>query len=316
MGLNQNYETHPDNFYKPEKIIIDGKKYREFFIKFNNLYEIYEFLKSKHAINAKVFSELKSLTGAYSFAGIPYEDAVEDLIDFSEEGYDNFLTLVRELATIKSGYKHEYELKRTLAGGHLNIPAYSAGSPLCYESYERVKKPKFINIHSTLSYPWYTTKEQVLNKAIILVSVINALEKNGYKVNLSTFELSVDFDELLYVAVNVKRIGEMTNLQALYKTNCHVEFLRRILFRILEASAVTNSWNDGYGQTCEEKFAKKFLNIGKDDLYFGTPSELDIKGDDLGRDFKSCLEILDLNSKFNVAEITDEFNQRVKRLIK
>ena len=316
MGLNRNYETHPDNFYKPEIITVGRDEYTQFFIKFDNLYEIYEFLKSKHAINTGVFSELSSVEGTYSFAGIPYEEAVEDLIDFSEEGYDDFLTLVREIATIKSGYKHEYELRRTLAGGHLNVPAYSTGSPLCYESYERVKKPKFINIHSTLSYPWYTSKQQVLNKAIILVSVINALEKNGYNVNLSTFELSDKYDELIYIVVNVKRFGERTNLQTLYKTNCHVEFLRRILFRILEASAVTNSWSDGYGHTCDEKFTKKVLNIGKDDLYFGTPEELNIKGEDLERDFQACLKALDLNSKFNVAEITDEFKQKVKRLIK
>ena len=315
MG-NTNYRKYPNHYYEPEKVAVGARDYQKYFIRFSNLYEIYNLLKSNPEINYEIFPELASLNGTYNFAGIPYDEALEDLVNFDEKGYIDFLDLNRDLANVKLGYKHEYELIRTLAGGHLNIPAYSAGSPLCYESYERVKRPKFINIHSTLSYLHYTTKNQFLNKAIILLSLISALEKNGYNVNLNTFELSDNGNELLHIAVNVKKFGERINYQTLYKTNCHVEFLRRILFRILETSAVQNEWGNGYGHTCDAEFTKKVLNVSSSDLYFGTPSELNISGEDLAEDFESCLNTLDLKTKFDVREISDEFKEKVKRIIK
>ena len=316
MALNKNYTNFPHHLYVPERIKVGDHKFTLFLVRFDNLYEIYNYLKSNPEINENIFEELASETGSYNFAGIPYDEAVEDLINFNEDSYADFLDLVKKLANIKAGYKHEYELKKTLAGGHLNIPDYSRGTPLCYESYERVKRPKFITVHAALSYPHYTTKTQVLNRAIILISIINALERNGYNISLNTFELSKESSELLNIIVNVKHHGERTNLQTLYKTSCHVEFLRRILFRILETTSVTKEWDDGYGSTCGPKMTKEVMNIGKDDIYFGTPTELAIGGDDLSEDFNSCLKSLKLDSKFDVREISDEFKENVKRLIK
>jgi len=314
--MSNNYERFPHHFYLPEEIKVNRRNYTKYLVSFDDLYEIYNFLKSNPEINKEVFHELSSITGEYKFAGIPYEDAVEDLINFDEDGYADFLDLVSELANIKAGYKHEYELRKTLAGGHLNIPDYARGTPLCYESYERIKRPKFIHIHAALSYPWYTNKNQVLNRAIILVSVINALERNGYNINLDTFELSDKDDELVNIVVNVKRHGARTNLQTLYKTSCHVEFLRRILFRVLETIDVKNDWESGYGHTCEYDMTKNVLGIGPEDIYFGTPDELDINGKDLAEDFVACLENLKLEHKFDVREISNEFKEKAKRLIK
>lgn len=316
IELNNNYVNFPHHFFDPNEVVYNDSRFRNFLVRFDNLYEVYNYLKSNPQINTKIFKELSSETGSYSFAGIHYEDALEELTNFNEEGYIEFLNLVRELADIKAGYQHEYEVRRTLAGGHLVIPAYSSGSPLCYETYERVKKPKFVNIHATLSYPWYTNKTQVLYRAVILMSIINALEKNGYNVNLNTFELSEKRKELIYIVVNIKHHGERTNLQTLYKTNCHVEFLRRLLFRVLETMPVTEDWSDGYGHTCDADMVKDILKIDEKDIYFGTPTELRIKGDDLGVDFKNCLEVLELQERFDIREITEEFQEKVRRIIR
>lgn len=316
MKLNSNYKNNPSHFFAPTSIEVDDRTYSKYLVRFDDLFEIYRFLKSNPEINREVFDELSSETGEYRFAGIPYNEAVEDLTNLNEDGYADFLSLVKELGNAKAGLTHEYKLNHTVAGGHLNIPAYSRGNPLCYESYERIAKPKFITIHASLSYPWYTKKNQVLNRALILVSIINALEKHGYNVNLHTFELSEKYRELIQIVVNAKRHGKNINLQTLYKTNCHVEFLRRILFRILETMAVTENWSDGYGHTCDEDFARKVLNIGKNDIYFGTPDELDIGGKDLADDFQACLDSLNLDAKFDVREISEEFKEKAKRLIK
>ena len=319
IKLNENYEKFPDNFFVPKEVKYGDHSFRNFLVRFDNLYEIYRYLNSKPVINKNIWtreSDLASITGNYKQAGIPYEKALEDLKNFDEEGYDEFADLVSELSHLKAGYKHEYETHRTLYGGYLNIPAYSAGDPLCYEVQRRIKKPKFINVYAALSYPWFTTKNQVLHRAVIMMSIIHALEKNGYNVNFETFQLSEKEHELVYMAINIQQYGERTNLQTLYKTNCHVEFFRRLLFRVLETMPVTDDWSDGYGHTCDAPMVKEILKIGDDALYFGTPTELRIRGDNLESDFKNCLEVLDLQNRFDVREITDEMQQKVKSIIK
>ncbi len=314
---NKNYTNFPTHYFTPDEITVGNRKFVRYFVRFDTLNQIYDVIKKGNPeINRKIFTTLSSETGSYSFAGIPYAEAVEDMINLNEEGYGEFIRLIREVANIKQGDKHEYETIKTLAGGHLNIVDYARSVPQCYESYQRVKRPKFLTIDSTLSYSWTTSKEQVLNRAIILVSIVNALEKNGYNVNLNSFELSKEGDELIHIVVGVKRQGQMINLQTLYKTSCHVEFLRRILFRILETLPVQRDWHDGYGSTCEQEFVDKALNIGKDDIYFGTPQELGIRGNDLAQDFKSALARMHLDDKFDIRGITEEFEAKTKRLIK
>ena len=66
-------------------------------------------------------------------------------------------------------------------------------------------------------------------------------------------------DELFYSVVSVKKHSERINLERLYKILCHVEFLRRISFRLLETTNVTDyDWEDGYENvffniTCENQ---------------------------------------------------------------
>ena len=158
-----------------------------------------------------------------------------------------------------------------------------------------------------------TSQKQVRNRAIILISLVNALEKNGYSVNLSAFELSRQASELINIVVGIKKSGTTTNIQTLYKVFCHVEFLRRILFRILETLSVTEKgWGDGYGQIVPMNMVKEYYHIRPVDIYFGTPDELKIRGDDLSRDFKACLKELELNDKFDVSEMEKNLQYKVK----
>ncbi|MDE5888413.1 MAG: hypothetical protein K2H20_00160, partial [Bacilli bacterium] len=312
MSAEENQLNFSDNIFKPEKIKVGRYNYQMYRARFNNLYALYEYLKSNPEINHDVFYKLSSVKGSYDFAGKPYEEALEDLVGEVDPGYEEFLKLQSDLNNAKRGKVHKFKLVRTVAGGHLNIPAYCAGSPLCYETEERISKPKFIRIHVSLSYYWGTSKSQVLHRAIIITNIIRALEKAGYSVDLRTFEMSMEANELVYIIVQIKKHGGRLNMSALYKTLCHVEFLRRILFRILETMDVKNSWCEGYGQTCGEEFIRKALKLGKDDIFFDQPREMGIYGNDLADDFESAIKHLNLEDKINVEKAKREFREDTK----
>lgn len=311
-----NFETWPENIFPAEKIKVSGDRYTMYKARFRNLYALYEYLKSDPEINRDIFSELSSLTGSQSFAGKPYKQAVEDLISTVDPGYEEFLTLQKSINSGKSMLVHKYKVVRTVAGGHLNIPAYSAGQPLCYETEERITKPKFIRIHLSLSYYWGTSKDQVLHRAVIITNIVRALESAGYSVDINSFEMSSCNDELAYIIVEIKKHGGRINMSTLYKTLCHVEFLRRILFRILETLDVKNYWNSGYGQTCDEQFIRKALKLDKNDIFFDQPREMGIQGDDLAQDFENAVNHLNLTDKIDVPKAKREFNDAAKILKK
>lgn len=315
MNKTDNSIRFPDNIFEPSKIEVDDCHYTLYKVRFNNLYTLYEYLKSDPTINRDVFYRLSSVEGDRDFAGKPYNRAVEELISDVDPGYEEFLKLQRDLNVAK-GKIHKYKTIRTVAGGHLNVPAYCAGSPLCYETEEKIMKPKFAKMHVSLSYYWGTNKSQVLNRAIIITNVLKALENAGYSVDLNTFELSSCGDELSHIIVQIKKHGGRLDTQALYKSLCHVEFLRRILFRVLETMDVTNGWCSGYGSTCDKHFTADVLNFGKNDIFFDQPRDMGIRGNDLADDFESAMECLNLCDKIDVDRAKRDFREETKVLVK
>ncbi len=315
-GYPDNHQRFPSNFFLPEKISVDDYTYKLYKVRFNSLTSLYDILKSNPPVNGNVFRELSSVTGDYDFAGKPYPDAVEDLVGTIDPGYEEFLKLQSDLNSATKGAVHKYQLVRTVAGGHLSIPAYSSGAPLCYETEERISKPKFVKIHVSLSYYWGTSKRQVLNRAIIITNILRALEKAGYSVDLNTFEMSSCSNEIIYFVVQIKKPGERLNMSRLYKTLCHVEFLRRLLFRVLELTNVECSWGHGYGSTCDESMVRKVLKAGKNDIFFDQPRNMGIEGNSLADDFERAIRHLNLEDKIDVEKAKKEFREDVMSLRK
>lgn len=311
-----NHIQFSENIFEPSILKVSDEQYKMFKARFKNLYDLYEYLKADPAINEQIFHRLSSVNGERSFAGKPYKEAVEDLVSTVDPGYDEFLKLQKNINNAKNITVHKYRLVKTVAGGHLNIPDYSRGVPLCYETEERVVKPRFIRIHLSLSYYWGTTENQVLNRAVIITNIVKALEQAGYSVDINAFELSSCYDELAYIIVEIKKHGGRINMSALYKTLCHVEFLRRILFRILETLDVRRDWNDGYGSTCSESFTRRALKLGKDDIFFDQPREMGIDGKSLSSDFISAIGHLKLDDKIDVEKAKRQFKDTAKVLRK
>lgn len=310
----ENYLRFPDNVFKSEVRDVGDEEYLFYQVRFNNLEELYEYLKSNPDLNRKVFHQLASESNDADFAGKPYEEAVEDLVGDVDPGYEEFLSLQRDLNNALMGDTHRYRIVRTVAGGRVNNVAYAKGDPYCYETEEKIQKPKFIRIHVSLSYYCGTTKKQVLHRAIIITNILKALEKAGYNVDLNTYELSTQYKEVIYLVVQIKRFGERLNMSALYKTLCHVEFLRRILFRVLETLDVRENWGRGYGRTASESFVRQALHLNENDIFFDQPSEMGITGKDLAKDFENAINHLNLQDKIDVEKAKKEFSEAAHTL--
>lgn len=316
--MNNDYPNNgiefPFNIFDPVDISTSYGKYRFYKMNFRNLYDLYNYLNSKPRINSTVFSTLESENGDKDFAGVSYNTALRNLIKDPNKGYSDFLNVASTIDNYSTSYVQEYIVENSVSGGFIDIPAYCSCNPLCYRSTKSIYTPKFIKLNVQLSYTWSTTKSQVINRALIIISLVNALEKAGYIVEINEFELSEYCDELVNINVNVKNNDQSLNKASLYKTLCNVEFLRRILFRVLETSDVRENWENGYGSTCDEKLTREVLKIKKGDIFINQPYELNIWGDNLINDLENTLECLNLSDKIDVDRLEKDFNKRVSTL--
>ena len=316
MKTDVNYEKFPSTLFKPRDIVVNDRTFKYFLVKFDSLFDLHDYLASKPVINTDVFdiTDLTSRSNMSQFNGLSYDAAVEDLIEKEDPKYmDEFLQLIKDITNVNYYEGVTYETVRTLAGGHLNTHLYCVGEPLCYETEEIVHQQKFIKIYSALSYSSDVKEEQLLNRSIILMSIISLLEKQGYNIELCAFEMSYEENEVVNHIVGLKKTGEPVSIQGLFKTS-KKEFLRRILFGVLETVSVKGPWYSSYGHTCKESFVRKVLNVGDEDLYFGTAAELGIHGDDIEEDFNSVLKKLHLEDTITFSKSQSDFNKKIKSL--
>ena len=296
-----NRERFPNIVLEPEVKTIQDEEYTIYKFKFRGLSDLYNYLKSDPIINRKIFGvRLSSSFKSSDFAGMPYEDALEQLVNYNDPKYDEFLKMSKKTKVKNLKIGSMFKEINTVAGGVVRPQALATGDPRVYKTTRVYKIDKTVNIYATASYRWDTSKAQVYNRAVILTNIIHALEEQGITVNVNVFEASYKHDEILEVELNIKKNGKSTNYQALYRSLCNVEFLRRILFRVIETSDVKNNWRDGYGSTCPEKFMREYYKLDDDDIYFGQPLEMGIQGKDIGYDFEEAVNHLKLNKVIDV----------------
>ena len=312
--LPNNYLKYPNNIFPPREVTVGGKKWTLYSANFQNLYSLYDYLKSDPDTNDSIFSILQSEENPESQSGKPYKEALEDLIKHDDTQYEEFLKIEGSINGAIKAESKSYQTVMSVQGGYLNVPAYVAGDPLCYERVERIKKPRFIKMHVLISYNGLTKPSQVINRAIIIANIIKALESAGYSVDLNAFELSQLYNELECTRINIKKHGESMRMTDLYKVLCHIEFFRRLIFRVIETLDVKECWNQGYGRKCSKEFTEEFFHMGKDDIYFDQPSKMGIRGYDLAEDFESTIEYLNLQDKINIEKAKEDFRKEAVKL--
>lgn len=307
VNIMDNTERFSKNIFLPVKKIVrydDSEATYDLYVaNFSSLYNLQQYLLGNPEINSIVFNEndLSSETGTFRFAGVPYDQAVSELLDTSDEKFKEFLKIVRTVNSATPGMSKKYNVTKSYTGSRISNTSYIMGNPKCYSKREKIIVPKFIKMSINLAYNCNHDKNQVYFRSIIISNLVKALEESGYSVNVDTFALLEEDDEMMKISIQMKSHNGKLHMSDLYKMTCNVEFFRRIIFRVMETLDVHNlSWEDGYGRTCNEELTRATLGLKKDDILFCQPSEMGIEGDDLASDFESAINHLGIEDIIDV----------------
>ena len=261
-------------------------------IRFRNLTDLYDYLKSNPKVNTKVFTRQASIKNDVLFAGEPLPQAIEYCIGGYDKGFDNFLSTNAQLKTAAKELTDNRTLVRTIYGGMPQPALVAAGVPDCMLRYERDTTTAVRNIYFNLAYSAQNTTGKIVNRGLATLYLVQALESKGEIVNFKAFELSKNDDE-----------DEIINIELNYPIKSK-EFLRRVLFRVKESSKVEDYyWGDGYGQALTASEMRTFLGAKPHDLVISCPEEMGIEGNNIYDDTVALIQTLGIEKEFDVPKI-------------
>lgn len=276
-------------------------------MKFFGIKDLYDYLKSNPKVNYKIFSTQASMKDDPKFSGAPLDQAIEYLLNGYNVGFKNFLEANKRLQSGIIEYQQDYRVKRSMFAGAPVAHLVAANVPACRVVMEPTHGLEIRNVYYNLSYSHKTTPEQIRNRGLATLYLIQALEAKGVIVNFRAFELSEsdDENEIFHLSIDLKKSGETAlNIQKCYYPMVAKEFLRRVLFRCMESSEVTEpDWGIGYGTSLDQEGCREFFNARKNDIVISRPKDLMITGDNIYKDTLNMIESLNLESEFNIKQL-------------
>lgn len=235
---------------------------------FDNITDLSQYLGSKER---KPGRDNSSETGDSYFTGTSsYQEAFE-LMRYGDEN------LLKEFKKIKSKIdinkllgnavrKQKYENR--IYGCVPNVPAYLLGYPLNMINPEIGKiSHKIINIFLNIGVPAGVNKDEIIRNGVIYLSIIDLLEKAGYRCNLYAGDTSYEGGEREYMFVRIKTDREPLNLKKMVFVLANPSMLRRIFFKWLEVNDADYDMTGGYGRVDTKEYIKiNMKNVYKEDF--------------------------------------------------
>lgn len=287
------------------KLSIDRKNGKTIYnVKFDNLADLYYYLKSNPRVNRFIFNEQASLNGSYEFAGDNLEKSIEYIVNGYNRGFNNFLVASERMQNATIDVSDNRSLRRGLYGGIPLAPLVAAEVPECMLKYDRQKEATIRNMYFSLSYPHYVEDKEIFNRGLATLYIVDALERKGDIVNFVARETAGCGYEIVNIEVVLKKPTDMMlDIKKCYFPLVGREFLRRLLFRVKESLPFEVDWSWGYGITLEEESLRNFFNLKDTDYVISTPNEIGIGGGDIYKDTARLIENLSLEEEFDVPKI-------------
>ena len=273
---------------------------------FRNIGQVQLFLSSDPVRNDRIFTEYKSITAETEFAGPELSQAISYCIGGYEENYDYFLKFAHQLEKINMQYTKVNRPEKSFVGHRPNVPAYIAGAPKTMYRAKRAVEKKVVNVFMNVTYPASTIETQIQHRGIIALNLIQILEMNNYIVNFRLFEISKVKREMFICEVGLKNPGEKMDPRKCYYPMCGKSFVRRVLARIKESMPFNERWGFSYGSVLVESKVRQYMNVGENDIYIGSPDDMNIKGENIFDDTDAVLEKLGLKGKIFVPDYKRE----------
>ena len=183
---------------------------------FSNLSDLYDYLISEPYTNNNVFRHLASEENESIFAGEPLPVAINYLKSGYDVDFKKFDIATKNVGKVGFEDVDSRRLERSLHGGIYLSPLVAAGVPDCMIRYRQDSDPKHITLYFQLACPSFTSKEQIFNRGVATINLIQSLEDKGYIVDLKVFELSFCNDEWVDIEVDLKTTDELLNISKCY----------------------------------------------------------------------------------------------------
>lgn len=273
--------------------------YDVFHYDFETLHQFLAFIQTA-PVNTRVFDSVprsSHKTSDNRWSGTSsFEEAVELCQKGWSKGFDKFVRMKKRIdeKLLQSIVKPRQVAD--MVGYTPSVPDYLHGNPLNMWNRTDVCIPTFINIYMNIAYNSGTDCDEIFNRGVIVLSLVDALQDRGYSVRLKVFECAtVDDEEMVISFFNLKGDGEKLNIKKSYFPLCHPAFLRRLILQLDEVTPVTHGyWDSRYGRPASVRTVKKVIDTGPNDIIIVQPDEMGVCGYDIDRDLEAILEFTNL----------------------
>lgn len=269
--------------------------YTIFEYKFESLHSFISYIKSQ-PVNKKIFESLSSETENYKFTKTnSFDEAINLCMYGCDENFEKFLKLKNEVSKSLLNPLEKSIIYKDVVGYAPSVPDFLIGSPLNMWNKKTSYFDNLIDVYIQLGYPYFTETSQIYNRGAITLSLIDALEKFGYSVNLIPFSLSIDYDEIILAYFNLKDTSSYINEKKCFFPLCHPAFHRRLVFKLIETTPVeSHGWASGYGSPKSNiDIIKKIINCKENSIIISAPGRLNISGENIYEDLQAMLKCID-----------------------
>lgn len=230
---------------------------------FNNITEITKYLSSRKTKPGR--DEDSQSTRDKEFFGTKnYQEAI-DLLKYGDENLYNKIQIERKkinLDKIIGADNQRMKYENNFYGCIPNVPLYIRNQPI--NMINPIKKQpanRILNIFLNIRVGACIDAEDVRKIGLKYLTIIDILEKNGYRCNLySGCANSGYHSDYSYLLVRVKTDKEPLNLKKICFTIAHPSMQRRIKFRWMEVNDFEHNFTNGYGSPDTREHTQKVLN--------------------------------------------------------
>ena len=119
----------------------------------------------------------------------------------------------------------------SVSGSFLDIGAFIADEPECFQDFVEVETPKGITLGVNIVASANESPKSMINKGIAILAVADELERSGFSVSLVVICSSHNQGNTATLTIPIKKAGERTDENQIAYWSCHPSALRQLFFR-------------------------------------------------------------------------------------
>lgn len=183
-----------------------------------------------------------------------HTSSFEEAVNLLKYGDNKLFDLVKKekaninVEKILGNAKRRQVYKNNIQGYIPNVANFLIGNPKNMIDIEKTKtSQRIINIFLNIRVDGFTSADVITKIGVKYLSVIDILEKMGYRCNLYSGVANKDDGYYSFMLVRVKTDKEPLNMKKICFTIAHPSMQRRIKFKWMEVNDFDHNFTYGYG---------------------------------------------------------------------